>query len=138
MNQINELIVLSVLLAILILKPSNVLAYIQTHLGRIIMVGVLVYLALKNYAYGVIALALIVVFHEMNVTESLENMNKEKTKNTKEEDDNEDDEDDELTLDENDKEEIPSKMRKHYTSQNEKTKGVSISSNNKEGFVNNY
>lgn len=136
MNQINELIVLSILLAILVLKPSNVLAYIQTHLGRLVMVAVLVFLTLKNYMYGVIALALIVVFHEMTVTEGLENMDKEES------DDDVDDDDDEegalLSVDEEDKEEIPSKLRKYYTSQNKATKGVSMSSNTKEGFVNHY
>jgi len=78
MNQRNELIVLIVLLLILLLKPNHVMTYIKTHLGRLIMVGGLAYLALKNYIYGIAALGFIILIHEMRVVEGNQNMSDSK------------------------------------------------------------
>jgi hypothetical protein len=74
MNQVNEIVVVCILLAILVLKPAHVAAYISSHLGRLVMVAALVYLTMRSYLYGVIALALIVLVHEMRVVEGNENM----------------------------------------------------------------
>jgi hypothetical protein len=74
MNQIVEITILSLLLLVLLLKPSNVANYIKTHIGRILMASLLVYLTLRNYIYGVVALAIIVLVHEMNIVEGNTNM----------------------------------------------------------------
>jgi hypothetical protein len=93
MNQINEIVVVCILLAILVLKPAHVAAYISSHLGRLLMVATLVYLTMRSYLYGVIALALIVLVHEMRVVEGNENM-KPTTKKDDNQDDNQDDDQD--------------------------------------------
>lgn len=101
MNQVYEIIVLVVLLTILVLKPTNVVAYIKTHLGRLMMVAALIYLTLRNYLYGVIALAVIVLTHEMRIVEGNENMGDakkslENTDDDEDEDDKDDEDDDDL------------------------------------------
>jgi ABC-type siderophore export system fused ATPase/permease subunit len=90
MNQVNEIVVVCILLSILVLKPAHVAAYISSHLGRLLMVATLVYLTMRSYLYGVIALALIVLVHEMRVVEGNENMKP----TTKKDDDQDDDQDD--------------------------------------------
>lgn len=94
MNQVTELVVLGILLAVLVLKPRNVSAYIKTHLGRLVMVAVLIYLTMRNYLYGVVALALIVLIHEMRVVEGNENMKDSEEKNKVKHDDDEEEADD--------------------------------------------
>lgn len=93
MNQVVEVMILGFLLAILILKPHNAADYIKTHIGRLIMVGVLVFLTMRNYLYGVIALAMIVLIHEMRMVEGNTTMAASKNENNDDEDDDEDDED---------------------------------------------
>lgn len=95
MNQVTELVVLGILLAVLVLKPTNVTAYIKTHVGRLVMVAVLIYLTMRNYLYGLVALSLIVLIHEMRVVEGNENMKDGNgKKDQKEEAKHDDDEDD--------------------------------------------
>lgn len=94
MNQITELVVLGILLAVLVLKPRNVTAYIKSHLGRLVMVAILIYLTMRNYLYGVIALALIVLIHEMRVIEGNENMTDSAEKKKIKHDDDEEEADD--------------------------------------------
>lgn len=99
MNQINEIVVLCILLAVLVLKPAHVGAYISSHLGRLVMVAALVYLTMRNYLYGVIALAIVILTHEMRVVEGNENM---KPTNKKDDDQDESDETDNDDVADND------------------------------------
>lgn len=96
MNQINELVVLGVLFAVLVLKPTHVDAYIKSHLGRLLMIAALLYLTLRNYIYGVVALVLIVLTHETRVVEGNENMN---SSNDKEDSDSDEADKDDSTND---------------------------------------
>lgn len=100
MNQVVEVMILGFLLAILILKPHNAAEYIKTHIGRLIMVGVLVFLTMRNYLYGVIALAMIVLIHEMRMVEG--NTTMAASKNEDNDDDDDDDEDEDEDNDDDD------------------------------------
>jgi uncharacterized membrane protein YukC len=102
MNQAYEIIVLIILLTILVLKPNNVTAYIKTHLGRLMMVSALIYLTLRNYLYGIIALAIIVLSHEMRIVEGNENMGDAKKLLNRDDEDNDDNDEDDNDEDDND------------------------------------
>lgn len=90
MIQVVEIIVLTLLIVAL---KYNV--YIKTHIGRLIMVITLVYLTMRNYLYGVVALAMIILVHEMNIVEGNTNMDEKKQSVNGKKDSHEDEDEDE-------------------------------------------
>lgn len=90
MIQVVEIIVLTLLIVAL---KYNV--YIKTHIGRLIMVITLVYLTMRNYLYGVVALAMIILVHEINIVEGNTNMDEKKQSVNGKKDSHEDEDEDE-------------------------------------------